>query len=373
MRPILTAILALLTLPPTLAAEDLLQPANLFIGLERPIPVILSMRGRSEIPEAGFTLLLLDRDGQVIESAEGLQPGPIDLAELLPGIVDLEETARIQVIAEGMAIGTPLVIQPLLTPPLVRSVQDVRPDGESRYTRVIGFGDDLLDPEDAGDRQDLANQQADPDWDPGEPQAKTGFRLYNDRDVVMHTDHGDIRITLAPEHAPNTAWNFRQLVDGGFYEDTIFHRVVHFDRNGHRFVIQGGDPSGTGNGSAGYNLPMEPSDLPHDLGVISMARANHPDSAGSQFFICLSREGTARLDGQYIAFGWATAGAEAIARIADLEIEDVQSGRPVSPPRIMSVELVPSKPQQPGTRRQNSRISDWWEQPREENPGRRPR
>ena len=136
--------------------------------------------------------------------------------------------------------------------------------------------------------------------------------------------------------------------------------MVHFDRTGRRFVIQGGDPSGTGEGSAGWDLPMENSTLSHDLGVISMARADHPDSAGSQFFFCLSREGTARLDGQYCAFGYAVKGAETIAKTADVEIEDVAAGKPTTPPSITRMSLVPAPPQDPGTARSDRRITEWW-------------
>ncbi len=105
------------------------------------------------------------------------------------------------------------------------------------------------------------------------------------------TNLGEIVIGLRPDEAPNTAWNFRELVDGGFYDGTIFHRVVPQSRDGDPFVIQGGDPSQSGEGGPGYWLPLEPSGLAHDFGVISMARADDPDSAGSQFFICLSARG----------------------------------------------------------------------------------
>jgi peptidyl-prolyl cis-trans isomerase B (cyclophilin B) len=188
----------------------------------------------------------------------------------------------------------------------------------------------------------------------------TGFRVYPDRDVLVETGFGPIRVALAPEAAPNTAWNFRHLAENGFYDDTTFHRVVHFDRTGRRFVIQGGDPSGSGNGSAGWDLPMERSSLQHDLGVISMARADHPDSAGSQFFFCLGRPGTARLDGQYCAFGYAVEGDKAIADIADVEIDDVAAGRPTEPPVITRMTLVPAPPQTPGDDRADRRIQSWW-------------
>ena len=358
---------------PFALGQDLLEPRRLYTGIEQPMPVVLSMRGRSEVPANGFTILLLDGEGQVLDSIEELQPGPYDLFGILPEIRNITKTSRVQVIADGEAIGSPLVVQPMLTPSPVRSVRDVRADGKTGYTRVIGFGDELLDPDSEEDRLAIEKQKESPDWDPGEPMVNTGIRVYPDRDVILNTGFGEIRIALAPEFAPNTAWNFRHLAEGGFYDDTTVHRVVHFDRNGNRFVIQGGDPSGTGNGSAGWNLPMERSELPHDLGVISMARADHPDSAGSQWFICLSRAGTRRLDGQYIAFGWATDGAETIARIADVEIADVSAGRPADPPTVYSATLVPARPQNPGTPRMQSRIDSWWTPPPTKPPGRKPR
>ena len=87
---------------------------------------------------------------------------------------------------------------------------------------------------------------------------------------------------------------------------------------------------------------MERSPLPHDFGVISMARDNHPDSAGSQFFLCLSREGTARLDGSYTSFGETLSGAGAIRSIASVELADPETGSPVRPPRILGMRLVPA-------------------------------
>ncbi|MDE0889646.1 MAG: peptidylprolyl isomerase [Phycisphaerales bacterium] len=340
--------------------QDLLQPNRLYNRIGRPIPVVLALRGRADAPEAGFDLLLIDTDGTVLDSANGGTPGEFDLLTALPAILNLQRTARVQVVADGMATGTPLVVQPMIGRTPVRTTRDFRPGTDTRYTRIIGFGDAVLDPDDADDVAELEKMKISPDWDPGEPPVLTGFRIYADRDVRVETNAGEILVALAPEAAPNTAWNFRHLAEHGFYNDTMFHRVVHFDRTGRRFVIQGGDPSGTGEGSAGWDLPMENSTLPHDLGVISMARADHPDSAGSQFFFCLSREGTARLDGQYCAFGYAVDGAETIAKTADVEIEDVAAGKPTAPPVITRMTLVPAPPQDPGIARSDRRISEWW-------------
>lgn len=351
-------------------AEDLLQPRTLYSGPDGPISIVLSLRGRSDIPEGGFQLLLLDGEGVVLDATEAMVPGRFDLLEVLPAVASLTRAARVQVIDGGEAVGTPLVVEPLRTPVKVRSVRDVRPDGKSGYTRVIGFDDEVLKEEDAERFNALKDAE---EWDATEPAITSGFRTYADRDVVLHTDHGKVRIALAPEFAPNTAWNFRHLVEGGFYNATTVHRVVHFDRNGNRFVIQGGDPSRTGDGSAGWDLPMERSRLAHDLGVISMARADSPHSAGSQFFICLGREGTARLDGQYVAFGWATSGEKPIARMADVEIADAATGRPVRPPLIERAELVQAPPHDPGVPRRDARIARWWTPETNDAPSRRDR
>ena len=114
-------------------------------------------------------------------------------------------------------------------------------------------------------------------------------------------DGGKIVAELYPEVAPNTVNNFISLVKSGFYNGLIFHRVIP------GFMIQGGCPQGTGTGGPGYSIKGEfsangvPNDLKHSRGVLSMARAMHPDSAGSQFFIMV--EPAPHLDGQYAAFG----------------------------------------------------------------------
>ena len=370
MRRLVLTILLLSAMAFPAHAQDILHPIRLYSAPGGDVPVVLSMRGRVDLPDGGFGLVLLDGEGVVLDSYEGLVPGTFNLGEVLPEMWNLKRAGRVQVIVDGVAVGTPLVVQPLQSVPKVRTVRDTRPGGTLRYTRVVGFDDTATNPED----QELIDEMKESeDWDPSEPPQQSGVRVYIDRDVLLRTEFGDIRVALAPESAPNTAWNFRHLCEGGFYDDTIFHRIVYLDRQGRRFVIQGGDPSGTGAGSPGWDLPMEPSDLPHDFGVISMARSDNPHSAGSQFFICLSREGTARLDGQYVSFGWASQGEEPIAKIADVRIADASSGRPESPPKIISATLVPAPPHDPGISRSDSRIRNWWTPANPESPQRRDR
>ncbi|WP_195985293.1 peptidylprolyl isomerase [Clostridium sp. D33t1_170424_F3] len=131
--------------------------------------------------------------------------------------------------------------------------------------------------------------------------------------VTIETNNGTIQAELYPEVAPNTVNNFISLVKKGFYNGTIFHRVIP------GFMIQGGDPEGTGMGGPGYGIKGEfamnrfPNELKHSRGVLSMARAMNPDSAGSQFFIMVAD--APHLDGQYAAFGKVISGMEEADRI----------------------------------------------------------
>ncbi len=133
--------------------------------------------------------------------------------------------------------------------------------------------------------------------------------------VTIEMSNGDVmKAELYPEIAPNTVNNFISLVNKGYYDGIIFHRVIR------GFMIQGGDPEGTGIGGPGYSIKGEftmngfPNDLKHTPGVLSMARTMMPDSAGSQFFIM--HETSPHLDGQYAAFGKIIEGMEIVDKIA---------------------------------------------------------
>lgn len=131
---------------------------------------------------------------------------------------------------------------------------------------------------------------------------------------ITMEDGGEIVVVLDDKNAPLTVENFRTLVERGFYDGLIFHRVIK------DFMIQGGDPTGTGCGGSEKNIKGEflangvKNSLSHRRGVISMARANNPDSASSQFFICHADCGF--LDGQYAAFGVTESGMDVVDRIA---------------------------------------------------------
>jgi len=123
----------------------------------------------------------------------------------------------------------------------------------------------------------------------------------------ISTKHGDIVFSFYPNDAPNTVAAFVKLARDGFYDGLTFHRVEP------GFVVQGGCPLGTGTGDAGYKLKAEFNGKPHVEGTVAMARAQSPNSAGSQFYICL---GDARfLDRQYTVFGQVTSGMDAVKKI----------------------------------------------------------
>ena len=138
--------------------------------------------------------------------------------------------------------------------------------------------------------------------------------------VTFEMEDGKIiKAELYPEIAPNTVNNFISLVKKGFYDGLIFHRVIQ------GFMIQGGDPLGTGTGGPGYTIKGEftangfKNDLQHDKGVLSMARTMAPDSAGSQFFIM--HELSPHLDGQYAAFGKVIEGIDNVDAIASVRVD----------------------------------------------------
>ena len=156
--------------------------------------------------------------------------------------------------------------------------------------------------------------------------------------VTIELENGQVmRGELYPEKAPNTVNNFIALANGGFYDGLTFHRVIP------GFMIQGGCPSGTGTGGPGYQIRgefagngFEKNDIKHTLGVLSMARAMHPDSAGSQFFIMV--EAAPHLDGQYAAFGQITENVEAAVAVSRVP-RNMMSDKPTKPQVIRSIRV----------------------------------
>ena len=125
--------------------------------------------------------------------------------------------------------------------------------------------------------------------------------------VIALEKGGEIRIEFFPEDAPKTVENFVTLAKKGFYNGLNFHRVVP------DFVVQGGCPKGNGTGGPGYTIKAEFNKQKHVRGTVAMARSQHPDSAGSQFYICYGT--TPHLDGQYTVFGKVVSGIELVDRI----------------------------------------------------------
>ena len=146
-------------------------------------------------------------------------------------------------------------------------------------------------------------------------------------------NYGTITVKLDGKTAPITVQNFVDLAKSGFYDGLTFHRIIK------GFMIQGGDPQGTGVGGPGYSIKGEfningfQNDLKHTKGVLSMARAQHPDSAGSQFFIM--HENAPHLDGQYAAFGMLTEGVDVLNKIAETDTD--WSDRPRNPQVMKTV------------------------------------
>ena len=158
--------------------------------------------------------------------------------------------------------------------------------------------------------------------------------------AVIRTSEGEMVAEFWPDVAPNTVENFKKLARSGFYDGTAFHRIVK------GFMIQGGDPltkdlakeSRYGTGDPGYKIKAEFNDRSHERGVLSMARSNDPDSAGSQFFICLAN--VTRLDHQYTTFGKIIKGDDVLGKIGDTEVTTSDSGERSKPTKRVTVESI---------------------------------
>ncbi len=155
--------------------------------------------------------------------------------------------------------------------------------------------------------------------------------------IVIETEFGTIKLELYPEHAPITAENFKRLVGNGFYDGLTFHRIID------GFMIQGGDPTGTGMGGSDEKIKGEfrsngvDNPIKHQRGVISMARSMARDSASSQFFIM--HKDAPHLDGEYAAFGKVTEGIEVVDEIVKNAITEDQNGTVLAKnqPKILKI------------------------------------
>ena len=179
-----------------------------------------------------------------------------------------------------------------------------------------------------------------------QPEAKPVSATTNDV-AVIKTSAGNLVLEFWPEVAPKTVENFKKLAREGFYDGTCFHRIIK------NFMAQGGDPLSKdpakepmwGSGDPGYKLEAEFNDRSHQRGVISMARAQDPNSAGCQFFICLGD--ASFLDHQYTAFGKLIQGDDVLGRLGDTPVVASAGGEPSKPTTrvgVESIKIVPGNP-----------------------------
>src|SRR5437867_7187993 len=178
-----------------------------------------------------------------------------------------------------------------------------------------------------------------------EERKKEVFPMNTPNEVALiETSEGEMVVQFWTDAAPNTIENFKKLARQGFYDGTIFHRIVK------EFMIQGGDPNSKdpakensyGQGGPGYQIKAEFNDHPHDRGVLSMARSSDPDSAGSQFFICLAP--VHRLDHQYTTFGKLIKGEDVLEKIGNTPVERNAQGEPSKPTKRIVIESIKAVP-----------------------------
>ncbi|MEL7472227.1 MAG: peptidylprolyl isomerase [Planctomycetota bacterium] len=295
-----------------------LAPDRLYYGIDRRIAMSASAPGQADGTPAEIRLYEpVSMEGvpaaEPVETA-AIELGRVDLAGLFPRLWQAPASSvgvlYAQLAVAGEEVGPPVVLQPLVTPS--RAVL------KNRQTSEVGW--------------------------PPVPKSYAGLRAYVDRHVVLETSAGEIEVRLRPDQAPNTSWNFRHLVEGGFYTDIVFHRIIEARPGREPFVIQVGDPTARGDGGPGYQFDLERTALPHDFGVLSMARSGDPDSNGSQVFLCLSRGGTSFLDGRYTSFGQSVRGADPIVDVSLTPVDERDRPTGDRPPKILSARLVDAPP-----------------------------
>ncbi len=308
-------------------AQPSIRPLHTYNGVNRPLlvevdddaPTPADKTAEQPAPPADLWIDLVQPDTHTTIATARAGTGTVRLDQLFPQLWrrDADEARLLYAqLRDGPdRIGPALTLQPIVAP------ATTLPDGRGGVRTIPPTTDNI---------------------------AYAGIRAWPDQHLRLETTLGVIELRLRPDAAPNTVWHIRELVKGGFYTDVAFHRVIQTNPAGDGFVIQTGDPSGTGLGSAGFFVDLEPSTVEHRFGVASMARRpSDPNTNSSQFFICLSREGTRALDGQYTAFAETVAGADTIARIAALPVRP--NNRPLEPgARIIEATLVDAPPRGTG-------------------------
>ncbi len=305
-------VLTLMTLAPCAAAQ--LVPERVYYGVRRPIPMNVTvpdgLQGEPQI------VLVDPRTLEVLESAP-VSEGRVDLLALFPSLADKDifRSARYAQLTVGATdVGSPVILQQMVTPRRAKQIE-------------------------------VAPRQVFAEWAGTHSQHYSGLRAYIDQYVVLETTEGDIVIRLRPDEAPNTSWNFRGLVEGGFYTDIWFHRIINPGPTGHPFAAQFGDPTNTGQGGSGYHIDLERSRLEHNFGMVGMARwTTDVDTSGSQAFIELSKEACEEMGNQYCLFGEVVDGVDAILAIEQFQPGTDEQGNPIKPPTIERAYLVDAPP-----------------------------
>lgn len=299
------APMVLAGLAPSASAQ--LTPDREYYGINRTIPMMIALPA-GVAGEVEVALYLPDGTESAKAAAAA---GQVDLAGLFPVLWTTEDPKLYyaQLLVDGKGIGSAVVLAPMRTPTMAQ--------------------------------RDTSGRATFPEM-PKQFVTYSGIRAWSDVDVVFTTSLGSMEFRMRPDQAPNTVANFLELVEGGYYTDIIFHRVIGAKDGRAPFMAQVGDPTGTGAGGPGRFVDLENSKLPHDFGVLSMARTGDPNTNGAQVFVCFSREGTNFLDTQYCSFGEAVSGADTI-----LALEKVKTGaqdRPNEPPVLKSAKAVPAPP-----------------------------
>jgi len=326
-----------------------LEPERLYYGVHRAAPMVCRVPA-SEADAAPEIRLIDPESGEVLETTTAAA-GRVDVAAMFPVLWTAERPKVLlaQLAIDGREVGPPVVLEPMLTPRRVLDGETARLMDAYAQRNADFFAQLLRLPADA--REELQRTAVAEPEPPG-GRVHSGLRAYSDRLVVLETSAGEMVFSLRPDQAPNTVFAFIGLVEGGFYTNVPFHRIIAEDREGRPFIVQSGDPSGTGAGGAPAFTDFEPSALAHDFGVLSIARRpDDPNSNSSQFFICLGREACAALDGKYVAIGQLISGGDVLQTIAATPVRGPEPEgstaaleRPADPPLILRAYTKPAPP-----------------------------
>lgn len=335
----LAAALLLVALAPPAAAQLSPEPATReFFGVNQPISIRID-------PPAGtgpnFEIAIYRWGEAEPVDRRFVDPGIIDLAGVFPDLwASPSATVRfVQLLDDGEAIGQPLVLDPLVTPPLAKN------ENLNRAALHAFDTGDRTGLERLFDLDSRARLALRPDVMyvvPPQGVAFAGLRIFPLSSVVFETDKGDLEFRLRPDMAPTTVRYISDLIEQGYYTNIPVHRVVAKSGAGRPFVVQFGDPTGGGAGGPGFYMDLEPSSLPHAFGTLSVARAPELNTNSGQLFICLSRDAGLAFDGAYTSFGELVDGSDALIAMENVNADE--SNRPTEPLMIRSARLIPAPP-----------------------------